>query len=389
LGRHDLGGALGGEPLLTHGNAVFRLAGGADDADLRAALRACPLPGWVSIAFEREPSYFGACEVEGSFAQVVVARHRNTGELIGFFSRSCREAFVAGDRVRLGYLGQLRLAPAWQTRSRAILRGFEVCRDLLADGRQDTPYFLTSILAGNARALRMLTSGSRGMPTYRPMADYVTLALSSAQRLSAPLPPGYALERGSRDSLPEIARFLLDQARRRTFSPAWTLAELQRLERCALAPEDFLLLRRGGVPIACLALWDQRQFKQARITGYSRPLAILRPLAAPALKAITYPPLPAAGSILRQAFISHVEVAEDGEAVFLALMAAALEDARNQGIEILTIGFCAAHPLLAVAQKRLRGLSYCSRLYLVHWPEGESEAKRLEGLPIHAEVALL
>ena len=45
---------------------------------------------------------------------------------------------------------QLRLLPRWRGRSRVILRGFQVCRDLLGDGQQETPYYFTSILSDNS-----------------------------------------------------------------------------------------------------------------------------------------------------------------------------------------------------------------------------------------------
>lgn len=380
---------MSGEPLRVSGNTLFHLATGVDDVELRATLRASPLPGWTSIAYEREGCYFDACRAEGPFAQAVVARHRDSGELIGFFTRSCREAFVAGRRLRLGYLGQLRLTPAWQARSRAILRGFEVCRQLLGDGQQDTPYYLTSLLAGNRRAERMLTSSLQGLPSYRSLTEYTTLVFSTGQRLPARLPTGCTLARGSAAALEEIAELLLAEGRRRTFHSVWTAAELLHLGERGLAPKDFFLLRRGGRPIACLALWDQRRFKQLRIHAYAPPLATLRPLVNLGLRTAGYPQLPPTGSVLRQAFISHVAVEGDNEEAFLALLAAALSEARTRGIDMATTGFCAGHPLLAAAQRRLKTLAYRSRLYLVHWSEGEAEASRLAGLPLHTEAACL
>jgi hypothetical protein len=315
-----------------------------------------------------------------------VARHRQSGELIGYFTRSCREAFIAGERRRLGYLGQLRLTPAWQARSRAILRGFQLCRELLADGHQDTPYFLTSILADNRRAQRMLAESSAGMPCYQPVAGYLTLVFAVCQRLGQ---PGFDLDTGRAENLEEVAELLLREGARKCFHPVWTAAELARLREVGLGAEDFLVARRQGKVVGCLALWDQRRLKQLRIAAYKPPLSALRPLINPILRAAAYPSLPPQGAVLRQAFLSHVAVAGDDEQAFRALLGAALAQAAGRGIDSLAMGFCKGHPLLAVAQKRLRSLVYRSRLYLIHWDEGRAEVERLAGLPMHAEAACL
>src|ERR1700726_345519 len=54
----------------------------ADDAELRELLRNSPVPGPISVTFEREPSFHNSCHVRGDF-QVAVGRDRATGKIIG------------------------------------------------------------------------------------------------------------------------------------------------------------------------------------------------------------------------------------------------------------------------------------------------------------------
>src|SRR6516162_6075648 len=83
-------------------------AGPADDAAIRLLMRRQPMPGRVTVTFEREPNFFPGCAVTGEDCQVLVARS-DRGEIVGVACRSERNVFVNGQERRLGYLGQLRV----------------------------------------------------------------------------------------------------------------------------------------------------------------------------------------------------------------------------------------------------------------------------------------
>lgn len=370
----------------TGGRFRFHQAGPIDEAVLRRILRETPLPGWVTLSYEREPSYFAGCAVEGE-TQTVFAT-TDAGEPVGFFSRAVRSAFIDGRPLRLGYLGQLRLLPVWRARTRAILRGFEVCRELLADGRQDTPYYLTSILADNAPARRLLESGVRGLPTYLPLRGFVTLVAATRQRYGECRSAEYASERGSTDAIETLVALLQDQGRDRALHPCWTADALRALEPVGWRGEDALLVRRGGQPVACGAVWDQRSVRQWRVVGYRPPLARLRPLVNAGLQLGGFPLLPAPGRTLEQGFLSHLAVRPGEEAALPVLLAGLLRLARARGLDTVAFGLAADHPWLAHL-RGLRALRYRSQLYLVHWEQGRAEAERLRGAPVQPEAACL
>lgn len=370
----------------TGGRFRFHEAGPPDDAVLRRILRETPLPGWIALSYEREPSYFAGCAVEGE-TQTVLATTA-AGEPVGFFSRAVRSAFIEGRPLRLGYLGQLRLLPAWRARTRAILRGFEVCRALLADGRQDTPYYLTSILAGNSPARRLLASGVRGLPTYLPLRGFITLVAATRQRYGEYRLAEYASERGSADAVETLAALLQDYGRDRALYPCWTADALRALEPVGWRGADMLLVRRGGRLVACGAVWDQRSVRQWRVVGYRSPLARLRPLVNAGSWLGGFPRLPAPGRALEQGFLSHLAVRPGEEAALPVLLAGLLRLARAGGLDTVALGLAEDHPWLA-RLGGLRALRYRSQLYLVHWEQGRAAAERLRGALVQPEAACL
>ncbi len=89
----------------------LNLADPADDDYLRAVLAATPMPGRVTVGFQREPSYFGGAVVDGRFRRVVAARDAASNRLVGFGSRSVLDRYVNGSAMPIGYLSSLRVLP--------------------------------------------------------------------------------------------------------------------------------------------------------------------------------------------------------------------------------------------------------------------------------------
>ena len=357
----------------------------ADEPALRRLLREAPFAGALSVTLEREPSFDLAAAVEGDRHQVLVGRLAG-GEVVGMAARSVRTALVNGAPARLGYLGQLRVGAAGRGRLGALRRGFTM---LAADRRPDElPFDLTSIVSDNGPARRLLEAGLRGMPSYRPLGDLVTLALSARPRRDA-APPGTAIIRGAPERLGEIAGFLRREGARRQLAPCPSAAELASPERSrGLAPRDFLLVERGGRLVGCAALWDQRGFKQAVVRRYPAILALLRPLLSLAAPMLRLPRLPPVGVPVAAAFLAFLAVVDDDPVALDALLDAALADARARHLDLLLLGLAARHPLLARVKARPH-LAYRSMLYAVHGPAGAAAVDALDGRLLGPEVATL
>src|SRR5262249_46925240 len=138
----------------------------------------------------------------------------------------------------------------------------------------------------------------------RPLCDFTTLIAAIPRR--RPLAPP-AFTPATAADLPEIVDCLQRNLRRQQFAPVWDAASLASGQRTAdLGIHDFFVWRARGRIVACAALWDQRRFKQVRVTGYSARLSYVRPCANLALRALGRPVLPAPGSTLRLAYLSHV-----------------------------------------------------------------------------------
>jgi hypothetical protein len=333
---------------------VVELATEADDTELRRLLRETPMTGRIRLTLEREPSFFAAARVEAERHHTVCARDAGSGRVLGMGSRSVRQLWVNGRPLRVGYLSQLRVAQAQVPRGGHLVRaGFR----LLANTRaaDEAPFDLTTIVVDNTPARRLLEAGKPGLPRYRPVEPFVTMLLPvrarGGRRGERPVRPGAGARHGHG----------LDAYQ---FAPVWSSDELQRF-----GPAH----ERSG---NCLAIWDQRSFKQAVVRSYAPWLRRFRWLAG----------LPKPGTVLPVAALVALAMNDAEPAAFLDLLDEALAAAGGTDCRWLMLALAARHPFANLVRRRYRPLVYDSLLYLVHDPGVTVE---LDGRVAHVEVSLL
>jgi len=364
----------------------YALASERDDAELRRLLAETPMDGRVRLAFEREPSYFHAVRVQGGFAQVLVARDAETGAVVGTGSRVVRPGFVNGEPRPVGYLGDLRLRPAYRG-GLAVARGYRLFRALHADGRTDL--YHTVIAAGNRVALATIAAGRAGLPRYRDLGPVHAPALD----VGRPLPPVAAdtgIIMGEPSLLPEIVACLTRNGQRKQFAPRYTVDDFTAADGRLrdFRVEDFYVAVRGSRVVGTLARWDQRAFKQTRVAGYAGPLRLVRPLVNLGAPVLGLPRLPPPGGRLAAFSVTFVAVDDDDPRVFAALLRRGYNDAVGQGYAFGLIGLHARDPLATVLAD-YRRTPFEARLYCVHFEDGAESFRRLDGRVPHVEVALL
>lgn len=319
------------------------------------------MDGAIHLSMTREPDHRIADAVEGERHHRVLAR-ASDGRLIGLGSRSVYAAYFAGERCRIGYLGQLRVAPG-RLHPRALREAFA---RLHADRRDDERGFdLTAIVNDNTAAVRLLERGLPGLPRYRRLCRLQTL-IAHTGRVRA------AYRRDVRVAatadLDGIVECLTAYRQARDFACVWDRATLTSTTRCpGLSLGDFVVVDGPNGIAACAAVWDQRGFKQVRIDGYAGWLQRSRHLLNLGLGIRGRPRLPRAPQTLALGYLSHVACAPGDPPVIRALAAAALDRARAQGLTHLAVTLAEDDPLLAELKSCLRPYILSSQLYVVDW----------------------
>ena len=367
-------------------DVTFALATPDDDAGIRRLLREHPVPGRVTVTFEREPSYFLGCGTMGRSCQVLVARDTETGDLVGVACRAIRPMFVNGESREVGYLSQLRVHRRYQGRW-LLSRGFRVFRTLHADGR--VTRYLTTITEDNHAARRLLVERPRrDFPVYRQLDRLLTLALV-VRRPAAPRPSPCEVGRAAEADLAEVVAFLERHGAARQFFPVYTKDDFRESPTTrGFRVEDFLLASRAGQLVGVAGLWDQSAYKQTVVRGYAGALRWLRPLSVAGARVMGARPLARPGEAIRAIYLALVCVAGDDPTVFRALLRHAHDLAARRGFAYLMVGLTARDPLLAVARESWH-VAYPSRVFTVSYPDEDARDGPLDGRLPYIEIASL
>lgn len=341
----------------------FRLAIEKDDALVRSLLRGNPMPTWVDLAIEREPSYFAAKDLFGHDWAVIA---EEKGKVIGMYTAAVVPVHVDGRPEQLGYLGGLRVNPRHRRRIRYLRDGYASIRRL-APAAGSLPWWFTVVATENTAARRLLESGVPGLPAYYFQGDYVTFAVATARGRRRNL-----WRRAAHADIPHIVAFYNAKAAQFQCSPVLTEHLVRRI-----GIEHFFIYDERGVA----ALWDQRAFKQIVARRYRTPLRSLRPvynLYAALLRRI---PLPPEGAALDQTFIAFLALDDAAEARATELLLDLLSHCKTPAA---SIGLHARNALVPVI-KKMKPLSYPARVYAVCF-EGKPPHN---GRPVQPEAALL
>jgi hypothetical protein len=367
---------------------TFTLATPADDESLRRLLRENPIPGSISLSFEREPCYFNASTVEGSFHQTIVAREVDSGDVIAFGNRSIRPLYVNGKVGDIGYMSQLRVRPDYGRGlylARGLAGGFRKYHELHQDGR--TPFYLMSVIEDNLPAKRLLTSGLSEYPYAQPYARLFTYVIyPSRWKRMRTLSGAQRVVRGSEEYVEDIVECLNRNNARKQFAPHWTCDSLFIAN---LELSDFFLALDGERVVGCIARWDQIAFKQTVVRGYSSSLARWRKLLNMLSGIGAWPYLPETNTLLRYSYASHIAIDNDDPVIFAALLQALYQHNREHGYDYFMVGLAESNPLRAIAEAH-RPLTYISQLYLVTWDGGQDALASVDQTIIPApEIAVL
>jgi hypothetical protein len=342
---------------------TFRLATENDDALIRSLLRGNPMPTWVDMAIEREPSFFAGKDLVGNDWAVIA---EDDGDVVGMYTASVLPVYVDRQPQRLGYLGGLRVNAGYRRRIRYLRDGYASIRRL-APVTGTVPWWFTVVAAENKSARRLLESGVPGLPRYHFQGDYVTFAVATSRGKRRNL-----WLRATADDVAHIVAFYNDYAARFQCSPVLTEDVVRRI-----GVEQFFLYEDRGIA----ALWDQREFKQIVARRYRSPLGTLRPLYNLYASLLRQIPLPREGGALDQTSIAFLALKDEEQPNAGMLLRDLLSRCKTRAA---SIGLHAKHPLVGVI-KKMKPLQYPARVYAVCC-EG---APPPSGRPVQPEAALL
>lgn len=344
----------------------LRLANEHDDADMRAMLRTNSMPSWVSMSVEREPSLFASLNRFGCERAVIAQEGQAT---VGMYLCAEHPVHIDGQPVTFGYLGGLRVNPAFRHRLRVLREGYASIRQL--SGTPDRDIWYTSVATENEPARRLLEARLRGLPRYVAQGELLTLALPRARGKRLGL-----WRRPKADEIELMCSVHNTAASRYQLSPALTP------ERAEATGADFFVREAGASISGCMALWNQQAYKQVVARAYRRPLATALPLYNVWARLTRRIALPHLHRQLDQCFLAFFAPGTEDASEVVPLVRDALAISTS---EVLTLGLHAEHPALPALIRTFRPAIYRTTVYAVCFDQPPA----WDGRSVQPEVAVL
>ena len=359
----------------------YRFADAGDEACIEGLLRDNPMASWVAISTEHAPSYFASTELFGA-RRTMIARSVDDDSPVGMASYVIMPVYVDGREVCGGYLGELRVLPRYRNRLRVVRNGYRAIA-ALSRGVGNNPVWFTSIASENSAAKRLLEANLKDMPTYTPVGNMHTRALSVNKGKHR-----NTMRQATRADVGMLAEFHSQHACRHQYAPVVTEAWLASLDgRHGLSLDDLWLLEKHGEVQASFAIWDQQALKQTVVRGYRFPLAQVRRVYNAYARLSGRVALPGIGERIPYAFIAFLAMQDDSELSAEVISSAlALVKARQLPIAMLgTNADSSLAPLLDQIPQEL----YETTIYSVSWEDPASPALPTDGRVVQPEIAIL
>lgn len=325
---------------------TVRLADRGDNEQLCDLFQRVTMDADLQLTVERSPDFFALYAMQRLTGRRVHLAEV-AGRVEGVASFLCREAWLEGEPIRVGYLGDLRLS--------SKLRGGFFFGRRFGDGfREDLETLgcevaLTGIIQTNQVAIRFLTRRSKrftGAPVYRPWRRFDILNVHFTRR-RRPRRTDVEVRRAGEEDVAAIVELLAADHRARPFG--YRFDEPLLRHRLAHWPglklSDFFLALRSGRLVGVVAPWDAHAVKRFRVEAYRGSMRWIR--AAFNLGALVwrYPALPPPGEGMRYCYLTHASVEGDDPLVWRALVDRVYADLREAGYHFFSAFVLDGDPL--------------------------------------------
>ncbi len=363
----------------------FTLATKNDDALLRERMRHDAMEGAISVSFRREPSYFVGTKVQGEQVQVIKCIDNKKNKLAGLGARLTLDVFINGQRQRIGYLSDLRGAPEYRN-GLLLARGYHYLQGL--HQADHVPLYTSLILQGNHLALRNLTKPRAGLPLYKDWGKIMTPAIHLDIKRKMFSLDGVTIRCADEASIDEVFRFIQQQYAHKQFAPFYQASDLNNGRLNGLNIDDIYVARQGDTIVGVIAAWDQSDFRQTHIEGYSLGLKVIRPFYNALATISALKPLPKKGGVVPYFYLALTAITGDDLDVFRALLSRLYNDKRQGKWHYFISGLHQLNPLSKVLDE-YRSIKASGHLFTVYYPEDETYYQKLDDRIPHIEIGAI
>lgn len=353
-----------------------------NDREILSFLKRQRMQGKIQLFLDRTPSFFDSLDVEGQKVKVMSLRHPDSNQLMCLGCMAEKNYWINGrqQEEKVGYLSSLRIDPQFQ--SMGLLS--KASQFLQAEHEANHPdrIYLSTILEENVLAKKILTAPRPGVPNYEDLGLLITGFFPVAKKIWTnrlqESDGRLTVRKANTTDLPQLAAYWKMESVKRQLVPIYTetdfLSETGILR--GLNVEDILLAFRDQNIVGCLALWDQSAYRRWVINSYAPSIKLTKGIFNFVAPFLNRPKLPKENEPFQYRIVSLISIQNDDLNVFESLLHE-LWKTQVENDLVISIGFHERDPLFKIIRPKIKQ-KLLSRLYLTHWPDDRSLAKKFD-----------
>lgn len=303
--------------------------------------------GIIELIYTRRTNAFESYKKENKDSRIVIIRDRK-GNIA--FQAACIPVcyYVDGKKVPAGYVGGIRKRNDYH----GVINWKDVSHFI---EKQDLSIYLCSFLSGNEASEKMFNKKRSFIPELLPLCDYTTYIINP-EIFKKVCPEGLIFRSIKSDDLDNVHSFLKREMMKYNFSPVVNnITDFYGLN----LDECYVLERRGEI-LAFGALWNQKDFKQYIVKGYSRTLKIIQKLSFVS-RILGYIEIPEEGQELDFPMLSFF-YSIDGNMEYYSCFLNQIAQIIKENYKMFVIGISADDPA-DLLYKKIRTINFKSKIY--------------------------
>jgi hypothetical protein len=317
---------------------TINLAKESDNAEL---LKMCevPMQGDILMSFERKPNYFVAASVQSEETRVYTCRVNKSYKLVGIFCIGKRRVFINDSIQVQKYFSDLRIIPEFHGSS-LLYRIYKYIfdQDLLESKIAQTIIFEKNIPMLDLIVKRKNNKNYNDKFQYYPAGIYNSHMISLRGKLKLNRFTNCEIRRASKDDVGVMQEFLIKQAKHKMFYPYYNFENLNGSYFNNIKIENFYLAFQENKLTGMAGIWDQKEFKQTKIVGYSSLFSLLKPIINLYSKLTGGFELPNIGSVLNYLNVHTILIKEDNLNVFEEIIKQIIIEYKDKSYAYMLIG---------------------------------------------------
>lgn len=362
----------------------YRLSEPSDNPRLQSLVAKITMPGPAQMCFQRAPDFFVGAKVIGESQRIVVVDDATRPyALAGVTVISGRHVYISGKKRFVHYSGDTRVDPTYRKRG--------IGGTMFVEQRkyhEPSDLVQAVVLNGNTAAL----DAARAVQGNRVFDFWLSHTIETSFmfiRKGAPrVPAGVTMKTASAADIDAMQAFQDCEAPRRNGYPAYDFHKLIEGDPyyAGLKIQDYTLAMRGGQIVGMLAAWNQKGYKQTRITGMHPVTRLIRPAYNAYVGVKGGFKLPRVGGILNYLTLANILVANDDADVFQGLIDWIMA---HQGRRVDALATCVTHgdPLVEVPRRYKRQKLFSQHLWMTF---GEDDPRtEIDDRPLYMELGRL